>query len=398
MISLLQKSKDYFVYIQVENSEVIFQLFRFQERAYDAVLIKIKSTSGDFKNAESLGSVLTEYINEAKKIPNCRIIIGLHSGLFSTAQTTITLRREDPRRIIDETELENLVSSGLWKVFSREQKDLARKMNIPEADAVFAGALIPQVRVDGHRVASPVGFTAHTVEFTVLYSVSSRAIYHLLASLIFGETEVYCTEIGMSELLRLADLNNLNDFLLMRVSETHTYIYASSEDNLTYVDTIAWGRNSLIGALVNELMMSRPQAIELMHRADIGLTSGHVRRRLESLLLQEVSVLLKGIGAHVVEGKSKAVYVSAPFSLPAALFGEAAARRSGTIIPVIALPDNSRGEKSQSALPLSMKTTASSISALCANAWAANRSFEKNDLHKMTKRRARWLASDSTSS
>jgi hypothetical protein len=214
----------------------------------------------------------------------------------------------------------------------------------------------------------------------------------MLAPFLSGEQEIYCTEIGVSELLRLAD-QQAEGFLFVRVSEAYTYVYSAEDGELSHVDTISWGRNALVGSLVHELMISREQAFELLYRAETGFTSAHVRRRIEALLLEEVSVLLKGIGAHVDKRKTKSVYVAAPFSLPEALFSEAAVRRSGIGVPVAIMPDNSHGEKTQSALPLSMKTTASSISALCANAWAANRSFETSDLQKTTKRRARWLAS-----
>ncbi len=383
------------MYIQVENTEVIFQIFRFQERAYDAVLVKTKTVSGDFKSAEKIAPVLAAHIAEAQKL-QYRVIIGLHSGLFSSVQAITTLRREDPRRHIDEAELENLVSSGLWKIASQHQKGMARKMNIAESDVVCIDALVTQVRVDGHRVISPVGFPAHTVELTVLYSAASRTIAGILAPLLAGEQHVYCTEIGMSELLHLADQNDKRDVLFMRVSETHTYVYESSGGELAYVDTIAWGRSSLVGALTNELMMSKEHVAALLQRAESGLTSAYVRRRIETLLLQEVAVLLKGIGAHVGKTTAQVVYVSAPFSLPMAIFSEAAAKRAGITIPLVAMPNNSHGGKTESALPLSMKTTSSSVSALCANAWAANRSLEHGDLQKIAKRRARWLRSAST--
>lgn len=395
MISFSQKPGEHFVYIQAENSEVIFQVFRFQERAYDAVLVKAKSTAGDFRTAEAVAPVLADYIAEAQKLPY-RIIVGLHSGLFSSAQIIVTLRRDDPRRLIDEAELENLISSGLWKISSREQKEMARKMNTGESEVACIGALINRVRVDGHRVISPIGFPAHTVELTVLYSAAPRSVHHVLAPLLSGEHEVYCTEIGVSELQHLADQNGEQEFLFMRVSETHTYVYEAAGGELAYVDTIHWGRSSLIGALINELMMSREQVVALLARAESGLTSPHVRRRIEALLLEEVGILLNGIGAHVGKGKASMVYVSAPFSLPAALFAENAARRAGISVPIVAMPNNSHGEKEQSALPLSMKTTASSVSALCANAWAAQRSFEQSDLQKIAARRARWLRNSAT--
>lgn len=397
MLPLLQKTKDCFIYIQVETTEIIFQLFRYEERAYDAVVLRTKSVMGDFKTLEAVGPVLSAYINEARKMPECRVIIGLHSGLFSTTQTVITLRREDPRHIIDEAELENLVSSGLWRIFSGGQQKLARKMDIGEATTVLVGALISQVRVDGHRIVTPVGFPAHTVELTVLYGATSRAIHELLLPLLLSEQQVYCTEIGMSELLRLAKRKDDEDFLLMRVSEAHTYVYQSADEESGYVDTISWGCRSLVGTLMNELMISKWQAVELLRRADAALVSEYVRRRIEALLLQEVSVLLKGISAHADQKEIGAVYVSAPFSLPEALFGEAAARRSGIWVPVIPMPDNSRSEKTESALPLSMKLTASSVSALCANAWMADRSFEQSDVQKIVRRRARWLAGSSAS-
>lgn len=392
MLPLLQKTKNCFAYIQVEATEIIFQLFRFEERVYDAVLLKVKSTAGEFKNVESLVPVLSSYIEEAQRIQGCRVIVGMHSGLLTTAETVVTIRREDPRRPVDDAELENIVSSGLWKIFSRDQKALARKMNIAEASVAVLSACITQVRVDAHRVASPVGFPAHTVELTVLYSASAKSVYDLLAPLLSGEQEVYCTEIGVSEALRLAEQKGAGDFVLMRVSEAYTYVYAFHDDELGYLDTIHWGRRSLIGSLTHELMISESQATRLLHLADTGLTSVHVRRRIEAFLLQEVAVLLKGIGSHAGRKEVEAVYVAAPFSLPPALFGDTAARRAGIGVPVIPMPNNSHGEKGESALPLSMKPTASSVSALCANAWAALRSFDQSEVQKIAKRRARWLA------
>lgn len=391
-----RSAQNHFVYIQVEATEILFQVFRYEEQGYDAVLIEASSIDGDFLNARSLEQPLRELINRLSRFPQARIIVGFHAGLFVTRESVVTLRRAEPRTIIDEAELENLISSGLWKVFSRSQADIAQKIATPESSVVMLNAFIEQVRVDGHRVVSPVGFPAHTVELTIRYGATSRIVREFLAPLLSGEQEIYVVEIGVSELSRLTEYEKSCQ-MLVRVSETRTYVYASSEDGLGHVDTINWGRFSLIHAVMDTFMIAQEQAVALLSRMERGLTSDLMRKKVEGLLAQEVAVLLKGIEAHTERIGASQVYVSAPFSIPSVLFRQSGRGRADTAIPVHTIPYNPHSGKDKSALPLSVKPNASSLSALCAIAHAAVRFFEPSDLQKIAKRRARWLVGESNS-
>lgn len=392
----IQKPKDFFVYLQVEVSAVIFQLFRFSERVHDAVLVETRSTAGNFSDLSDALPILAGYLEQAQRIKDCRVIIGLHSGIFSTSETVITFRREKPAEIIHEVELENVISSALWKVFSRDQEGLARKMRIIESATTLATALIRQIRVDGHRVVSPVGFPAHTLELTILYGATSRTLYDFLAPYIAGEREVYVTEIGMSEVLQLAEEPASDPFLFMRVGELYTYVYRSMTGEARYLDTIVWGRRSLMRVLTSRFMISESQASELWGRVQAGLTSVATRKRIEALLLEEASVLLKGIIMHASQERFQAVYIAAPFSLPEALLSQMHPRRLGVRVPVIPMPADLHGIKKESALTLDMKTLASSVSSLYANAKVAGEFFAVSDINKIAKRRVRWLAGTPT--
>lgn len=388
--------QNHFVYIQVEATEILFQVFRYEEQAYDAVLIEASSIAGDFLSARSLEQPLREQMNRLTRFPRARVIIGFHAGLFMTRESVITLRRPDPRATIDESELENLISSGLWKIFSRSQSEIAQKIATPESAVVMLNAFIEQVRVDGHRVVSPVGFPAHTVELTIRYGATSRTIREFLAPLLSGEQEIYVVEIGVSELSRLTEYEKACQ-MLVRVSETKTYVYAASEDGLGHVDTINWGRFSLIHAVMDTFMIDQEQAVAFLSRVERDLTSSLVRKKIEGLLAQEVAVLLKGIEAHIEHIGASQVYVSAPFNLPSVLFKQSGRGRADRAVLVHAIPYNPHSGKDKSALPLSVKPSASSLSALCAIAHAAVRFFEPSDLQKIAKRRARWLVGESNS-
>src|SRR5687768_12581684 len=97
----LSKSKENFAFIQVEADKIISQLFRFNERAYDGVLYKARHTEGDFRTLPASEPVLNSYIEEVQKNSDCRIILGFHSGMFTTAETVITIRRDSPSVVID---------------------------------------------------------------------------------------------------------------------------------------------------------------------------------------------------------------------------------------------------------------------------------------------------------
>lgn len=391
-MSTVANPENKFTYIQVEASDISTTFFRFDERTSDAVITDSQIINADFLFAHQVGatlaSTLARVADEKRKL-----IIGLHSGICSTIQTAITIRRPQPQKIIDEPELESLISSAIWKAITGSQSEVAAKVNVSGPGLVPVSASVLKIRVDGHRVATPIGFPAHTIEITLIYTVIPRVLFETLTPLFFAERESYITEIGMSDLLQITSRKKEDEAILVRVSEKYTYVYHAKEDEKRYLDTIYWGRGSLLGALTNTLMISERQALELLRRAEDGLTSSYVTKKINALLLEEAAVLLKAVGVYA--RKASKVYIESSFSLPEDILKADIAAKAGVSVPILVMPSNPHGGKAKSALSLRMKSSAPTIAMLCANAAAAIRFFEQSDIQKIAKRRARWLASSS---
>ncbi|MDQ2689063.1 MAG: rod shape-determining protein [Chloroflexota bacterium] len=94
-------------------------------------------------------------------------VIGIAGELVKGATSTLTTRRDDPRRALDEPELERLVKRAQDRALNDAEGRIRWESGVDRLDVRLVHAAIVEMKIDGYPVSNPIGFTGAQVELHV---------------------------------------------------------------------------------------------------------------------------------------------------------------------------------------------------------------------------------------
>ena len=127
-----------------------------------------------------------EAIKDAEKLAgvSCdKLIMGIAGELVKGATTTINYIRREPDTKIDLTELKNIVHKVQWKAFDEVRAQLAFETGYNEIDVKLVNAAITNVRIDGYKVANPLGFQGKDVTISIFNAFAPLVHYGALQTI-----------------------------------------------------------------------------------------------------------------------------------------------------------------------------------------------------------------------
>jgi cell division protein FtsA len=94
-------------------------------------------------------------------------VIGIAGELVKGATSTLTTRRDDPRRPLDEPELERLVQRAQDRALGEAEERIRWESGVDRLDVRLVHAAIVEMKIDGYAVSNPIGFTGAQVDLHV---------------------------------------------------------------------------------------------------------------------------------------------------------------------------------------------------------------------------------------
>jgi cell division protein FtsA len=91
-------------------------------------------------------------------------VIGIAGELVKGATSVSTVRREDPRRPLEDAELERLVHRAQTQGLREAEERIRWESGVDRLDVRLVHAAIVEMRIDGYPVSNPIGFTGAQVE------------------------------------------------------------------------------------------------------------------------------------------------------------------------------------------------------------------------------------------
>ena len=125
-------------------------------------------------------------IKEAEKMAGVaadKLIMGIAGELVKGATTTINYIRREPDTKIDLAELKNIVHKVQWKAFDEVRSELAYETGYNEIDVKLVNAAITDVRIDGYKVANPMGFQGKDVTISIFNAFAPLVHYGALQTI-----------------------------------------------------------------------------------------------------------------------------------------------------------------------------------------------------------------------
>lgn len=284
-----------------------------------ALVIEVKGEKGEIigsgRKRQTLGDMSGgAVINIHGVIQNCRraideathlagvvpeqLIMGIGGELVKGATTVVNYERENSREPISLSELKNIVHKVQWKAFDQVRSQLAWETGYAELDVKLVNAAIVDVRIDGYRVANPLGFQGKNV---------SIAIFNAFAPLVhFGALQSIAEELDIDLLSIAAEpyavarcfgTEDANDFsgIFMDIGGGTTDIAVVRNGGIEGTKMFALGGRVFTKRLAQLLNVSFEEAEKVKLAYSAGELDSQSEERVRAAVVADTQVWLSGV-------------------------------------------------------------------------------------------------------
>lgn len=168
-------------------------------------------------------------------------ILDLDSKSAVTIFSLVTIPHDNPRQELGLTDLENYISQAIWKTFDRCRSEAATRLEVDEADLLLTDARVMEIRIDGHPVINPHGFTGSKLDVILAITMVKRDEFIEEADIIL--------EGGSVRAHLLAKQENLKDAIYIEVKDDTTTIFRITPEKIAYLSEFDWGEKELLEPL-----------------------------------------------------------------------------------------------------------------------------------------------------
>jgi cell division protein FtsA len=123
--------------------------------------------SGTVSDIDAVVANCRSAMDEAREMAGRRpmaTVIGIAGELVKGTTSVSTARRDDPRRPLDDAELERLVARAQEHGLREAEQRIRWESGVDRLDVRLVHAAIVEMRIDGYPVSNPIGFTGAQVE------------------------------------------------------------------------------------------------------------------------------------------------------------------------------------------------------------------------------------------
>lgn len=115
-----------------------------------------------------------------------QVVLGMAGELVKGTTIAVTYSRERPDEKITLPELRNLAHKVQWRAYDQARKELAKETGFNELEIKLVHTSLVDIRIDGYRVANPVGFKGKNVEVSIFNAFAPLVHFDSIESIAEG--------------------------------------------------------------------------------------------------------------------------------------------------------------------------------------------------------------------
>ncbi len=316
----LFRRRERFLVVEVIGRFVRMSSFLVDFSEKQIALVKSVSASASSGYSGAPMGELRTLGKEFGKLSRYRVILSLGSKLATTVHSAVTLMRDKPRDPIDESDLDNRIAQGIWKLFDRQRGRAAAKMSTHDLEILLTDVRVKQVKLDGHRVVNPLGFRAKTIDIQFSQTFSTRRFVEDIRRFVPASSVALMAEGGTMAADILMRGGGGDHFIFAALSNDETEFFFASGPGVAWIQTVEWGRKNLLVAIREAFAVGESVAEKIFELYLVRQASPSVLRRIERLLSDACIPFAESLREAVVRNEAGAVYLFSFFSLPELMF------------------------------------------------------------------------------
>jgi len=339
---------------------------------------------------EAIFKAIRASVKKIRRLRKYQLIISLDSRFATTIYASVSLIRPHPKEVIDEADIDNLISQAIWKFFDRHRLRAAQKMAVDDLDVLLSDVRIRGIKIDGHQVVNPIGFKAKTVEISFSQTVLVREILRKIREQLPKSRTALIIESGTALAHLLHKLKEKDRFWVVNLFPDQSSIFSAANGRLAHLDDFGWGENNLSQALTKNFRVDLAVARSMIQEYLAENVSQSFLRKLETILIKELQMLANGLSVLAEEEKSD-VYLNPYFPLPAVVFSNRFSGRLQKPLKLSPLSTNSIIQKLGYELEFKESVSVRNMLSLLAVVLELDVASRSDRISHLANRRVRWL-------
>lgn len=243
-----------------------------------------------------------------------KAILAFDSKNASTRYETVSVIRDNPKRHIDEADLENIISQAIWKVLEDSRRASTSQLALHETDILFADTTVHSINIDAKAVLDPLGSSGKVVDIHLSQTFVNRSLFQQIASILPKKAKIVLVVEGgvlASQLLAGKDHSHSN-FVFAKTMRERTDLFAARSgkgQRIAFWDYFKWGEDKLYADIGSRFNISSGSAKAAVMRFLAGETSKSFHLKFKEIISDELITLVRGLRHAADATNSTSVYL-----------------------------------------------------------------------------------------
>jgi len=231
------------------------------------------------------------------KLTENKLAISVHPPYATAVYSFKRITRDNPRAEITESEIENVISQAIWKLFDEERMLFSKRLDISEMDIVMADVRVLYIKLDEGVVANPIGFTAKTIDVGLTEIMMTRELSDSIKVAIPNKNEVIFTiEPTASCAWLIQKDSKKKDFAMARIFDNQTFVYYSAGgEKISYISDFNWGSSQVFNSVADHFGISFLSAKALLNLYVQENMSVEMLKGLKNIVSKPFADFSKGV-------------------------------------------------------------------------------------------------------
>ena len=303
--------------------------------------VEITALKADFKSKEILllsqqkenrvyFPALKNILSTAFRFWPYKIILSLDSKRALTSYESVLLTRDNPQKIIDEAELENLISEALWKIIDDGRKRAVKRLDLSDLEILLADVWVHDLKIDGHAVINPLRHRGAKIQIYLSQTFISRSFLRDIFSILPKRAKLgLVLESGVGAAHLVGKIANQKNFLFAKVHDgkTEMFLFKSHSSKnakkvsksqswqagqIAFLDHWKWGKRNFYHAIAEDLKIPAPVCESIIQKFINAETSTDFAKRFSRFYESALMDLIRGLKNAASETKSEMIYLDFP--------------------------------------------------------------------------------------
>jgi cell division protein FtsA len=227
-----------------------------------------------------------------------KVIVGIAGELVKGSSLSTTLTRKKPTEPITPEELNGMIAGAQQQTLDRSRRELSMETGYAEIDVQLINSAVIDVKIDGYRVANPLGFQGRQVEIGIYTSyaptVHQGAIQTIVDSLHLDLISIATEPYAVARCFGDEDSGDISS-IFIDVGGGTTDIAVVRSGGLDGTKMFALGGRVFTKRVAGSLKIpfSEAETIKLAYAR--GRLEAKDMKRVEAFITNDVSVWLSGV-------------------------------------------------------------------------------------------------------